>query len=43
MSPVLILVVIAAYFGLLYGISVVTSRGAGNEAFFTGERRSPWN
>lgn len=42
MTPVLILSVIIAYFGLLYGISVVTSRGAGNSAFFLGERSSPW-
>ncbi len=38
----LVLLVIAAYFGLLYLISVATSRGAGNSAFFLGERRSPW-
>ncbi|WKZ66811.1 MAG: sodium:solute symporter [Flavobacteriales bacterium] len=42
MSPSLVLSVILAYFGLLYLISVVTSRGAGNSAFFLGERRSPW-
>ena len=34
--------VIAAYFALLYAISVITSRGAGNSAFFLGERKSPW-
>lgn len=38
----LILLVIAAYFGLLYAISVITSRGASNSAFFLGERKSPW-
>jgi Na+/proline symporter len=42
MSPALVLLVIALYFGLLYAISVVTSRGAGNSAFFLGERKSPW-
>lgn len=42
MSPALVLSVILAYFGLLYLISVATSRGAGNSAFFLGERRSPW-
>lgn len=42
MDPALILITITAYFALLYGISVVTSRGAGNEAFFVGERKSPW-
>ena len=42
MNPTLILITITAYFAMLYGISVVTSRGAGNEAFFVGERKSPW-
>ena len=42
MHPALILGAITAYFALLYGISVVTSHGAGNEAFFVGERKSPW-
>jgi SSS family transporter len=42
MHPALILASIIGYFALLYGISVLTSRGAGNEAFFVGERRSPW-
>ena len=42
MTPALILISITAYFALLYGISVITSRGAGNEAFFVGERNSPW-
>ncbi len=42
MQPALILASITAYFALLYGISVVTSKGAGNDAFFVGERRSPW-
>ncbi|MFZ1694121.1 MAG: sodium:solute symporter [Flavobacteriales bacterium] len=37
-----VLLVIAGYFGLLYAISVITSRGAGNSAFFLGERKSPW-
>lgn len=38
----LVLLVIVVYFGMLYAISVVTSRGAGNSAFFLGERKSPW-
>lgn len=42
MPASLILLVIAAYFGLLYAISVVTSHGAGNSAFFLGERKSSW-
>ncbi|MEZ4806983.1 MAG: sodium:solute symporter [Flavobacteriales bacterium] len=42
MSSALILAVVAAYFLLLFAISVVTSRGADNNSFFLGERRSPW-
>jgi len=42
MSVALILSVIVGYFALLFGISHVTSRGAGNSAFFLGERKSPW-
>ena len=42
MSYGLIISVIAAYFGLLFVISHFTSKGAGNSAFFLGERKSPW-
>ena len=42
MSAPLILAVIAAYFALLFGIARATGRGAGNSAFFLGERKSPW-
>jgi Na+/proline symporter len=42
LSATLIISVILAYFLLLLGISWFTSRKAGNEAFFLGERRSPW-
>ncbi|MBL7963255.1 MAG: sodium:solute symporter [Flavobacteriales bacterium] len=42
MSPFLVLTIILAYFGLLYAVSLITSRGAGNSAFFLGERKSPW-
>src|SRR5690554_437777 len=42
MNPYLILLLIAAYFGLLLVISYFTSRGADNEAFFTGNKQSPW-
>ena len=37
-----ILLTIAAYFAVLFGIGRLTSRRAGNAAFFTAERRSPW-
>lgn len=41
-NPYLILVIIVAYFGLLLLISHLTSRGANNDAFFTGNKQSPW-
>ena len=42
MSAILIISIIVAYFLLLLVISWVSGRGAGNEAFFLGERKSPW-
>ncbi len=42
MTTTLIVSVILTYFLVLYLISYFTSRGAGNEAFFRGERKSKW-
>lgn len=42
MSPSLIIFLIAAYFLTLLWISWYTSRGAGNDAFFSGNKSSPW-
>ena len=42
MSATLIISIILAYFLLLLTISWFTGRGAGNDAFFLGERKSPW-
>jgi Na+/proline symporter len=42
MSPALIIFLVAAYFLVLLWISWYTSRGAGNEAFFLGNKSSPW-
>lgn len=42
MQPLLVLLVILAYFGLLFAIAQITGRNAGNSAFFLGERKSPW-
>jgi len=42
MSPVLIISVISIYFLVLLVISLVSGRGAGNESFFLGDRKSPW-
>lgn len=42
MSPILIITVIALYFLMLMGISYLTGRSDDNEAFFLGNRQSPW-
>jgi SSS family transporter len=42
MSPILILLTIAFYFAILFGISYITGRKADNQGFFTGNRKSPW-
>lgn len=36
------LIIILIYFGVLIGISYLTSRNSTNESFFTGDRKSPW-
>lgn len=41
-SPYVVLVVIAVYFGVLIFVSRRTSRGSNNEDFFIGSRESPW-
>jgi len=42
MSSTLIITIIIAYFLLLLVISLRSSRGAGNDSFFLGDRKSPW-
>ena len=42
MKPELILVVIIIYFLALLAISYWTSRNADTDAFFTGNKQSPW-
>ncbi|MCC6234905.1 MAG: sodium:solute symporter [Verrucomicrobiales bacterium] len=42
LSPALILACVGAYFAILMGIAWVTSRRAGNAAYFLGNRASPW-
>ena len=42
MSPILILIVVAAYFCILFLISLRTGRNANNATYFTGNRASPW-
>lgn len=42
MDSTLVLIVIAAYFTLLFLISYFTSRNVSRDTFFTGDRQSPW-
>ena len=42
MSPFIILIVIAAYFGVLWLISTRTGKNGDNKTYFTGNHNSPW-
>ncbi len=42
MSPSLVLFILLSYFAVLIAISVVTSKGATSDTFFTANRQSPW-
>lgn len=42
MSPVLVLITIAAYFAILFTISYIAGRKADNAGFFLGNRKSTW-
>src|SRR5688500_18802160 len=42
MTPGLVLTIIIIYFGILILISILTSRGADTDTFFTANRQSPW-
>ena len=42
MSTTLIITILVCYFLVLIGISILTSRKATSETFFTGDRQSPW-
>ncbi|MEN8247923.1 MAG: sodium:solute symporter [Bacteroidota bacterium] len=42
MNPILVLTVIAGYFGVLFLISRITSRKVSVDTYFTGNRQSPW-
>ena len=42
MSPVLILSIVAAYFIVLILISYFTGKSDSNDAFFLGDKQSPW-
>lgn len=45
MTPITVIIIVAAYFGLLIFVSWLSARGSGsdsNTTFFTGGRRAPW-
>ncbi len=42
MSPALIITILAVYFAVLIVISVITSKGANSDTFFTGNRQNKW-
>ncbi|HEY9047452.1 MAG TPA: sodium:solute symporter [Ohtaekwangia sp.] len=42
MTPALVATIMVIYFGVLIYISVITSRGADTNTFFTANRQSPW-
>src|SRR5690606_40461868 len=42
MNPYLVLGIVTVYFLILIGISILTSRKADSQTFFTGNRKSPW-
>jgi Na+/proline symporter len=42
MTPTEVVIILIVYFGVLILISVITSKGADTNTFFTGNRQSPW-
>ncbi len=42
MTPTIVIIIMTLYFGMLILISVLTSKGADTNTFFTGNRQSPW-
>jgi SSS family transporter len=42
MNPLLILIIVLSYFGVLLIISFITSKNINNEGFFLGNRKSHW-
>ena len=42
MDSTTVLIVIGAYFAMLFLISILTSRNISKDTFFTGDRQSPW-
>lgn len=42
MNPALVITIMVVYFSVLIVISIITSRGADTNTFFTANRQSPW-
>lgn len=42
MTPLQVVIILLVYFGVLILISILTSKGADTNTFFTGNRQSPW-
>lgn len=42
MNSIVILLIIVSYFGVLMLISYLTSKNTGDDSFYTGDRKSPW-
>lgn len=42
MNPILVFSIIAIYFAMLMIVSYFTSKGASDNSFYTGDRKSPW-
>jgi Na+/proline symporter len=42
MTPLEVVIIMTVYFGVLILISIITSKGADTNTFFTGNRQSPW-
>ena len=42
MNPIVLLLIIIAYFALLLWVAYRTGKGSNNESFFIGNRKSNW-
>lgn len=42
MTPLSVIITIAAYFAILFTVSYIAGRKADNEGFFVGNRKSSW-
>ena len=42
MNPIVLLLIIIAYFGLLLWVAYQTGKGSNNDSFFIGNRKSNW-